>query len=187
MNYCSGCHSLRYMRYNRIAKDLGLTTSGKKVDATLLSNLIFTSAKISDPVRIAMPKTDATKWFGLMPPDLSLSARERGPVWIYRFLTEYYPDKTRPFGTNNRLVPDTAMPDVLYPLKGLNQDEYKKNLDDLLTFLVYVGEPIKILRFQIGWFVIVFLGIFSIVAYFLKQIYWKKIAKVFFYPQNKNL
>lgn len=25
MNYCSGCHSLKYMRYSRIAEDLGLS------------------------------------------------------------------------------------------------------------------------------------------------------------------
>ena len=65
MNYCSGCHSLRYLRYNRMAKDLGLTTFAGQLDTDLLvSNLIFTEAKISDPIQISMPATDAREWFG---------------------------------------------------------------------------------------------------------------------------
>ncbi len=151
MNYCSGCHSLQYMRYNRMAKDLGLMTHQGQVDNDLVSNLIFTSAKMTDPIKISMPKTDAVNWFGVMPPDLSLSARGRGTTWIYRFLNGFYADKTRPFGVNNHVVADTAMPDVLYPLKNLNKKSYERNLDDLLTFLAYVGEPAKLQRYQKGW------------------------------------
>jgi ubiquinol-cytochrome c reductase cytochrome c1 subunit len=175
MNYCSGCHSLRYLRYNRLAKDLGLTTFDGQVDRNLLSNLIFTSAKIGDPIQISMPATDARQWFGILPPDLSLSARERGAAWIYSYLKGFYADKARPFGANNVLVPDTAMPNVLYPLANLRQQEYDRMLSDLLTFLVYVGEPAQLVRYQIGWIVLSFLGIFCIVAYFLKRNYWKKI------------
>ncbi len=175
MNYCSGCHSLRFMRYNRLAEDIGLTTFDGKVDRNLLSNLIFTSAKIGDPIEISMPATDAREWFGIMPPDLSLSARERGVHWIYSYLKGFYADKARPFGTNNVLVPDTAMPNVLYPLANLRQEEYERMLEDLLTFLVYVGEPTQKIRYRLGWIVLPFLGIFCIVAYFLKRSYWKKI------------
>ena len=119
MNYCSGCHSLRYMRYNRMAEDLGLTTFDGELDQDLLvSNLIFTSATIYDPIQISMPPVDAQQWFGITPPDLSLSARERGPEWIYTYLKSFYADDSRPFGTNNLLVPDVAMPNILAPLAG---------------------------------------------------------------------
>ncbi|MBA2651453.1 MAG: cytochrome c1 [Tatlockia sp.] len=176
MNYCSGCHSLRYLRYNRLAKDLSLTNFDGEVDTNLLSNLIFTSAKISDPLQIAMPATDARQWFGAVPPDLSLIARVRGADWIANYLKGFYADNKRRFGANNTLVPDTAMPNVLYPLAGLSELEYDEFLDDLLTFLVYVGEPAKLIRYRMGWKVLFFLGVFCLVAYFLKRFYWKKAS-----------
>lgn len=202
MNYCSGCHSLHYMRYNRMAEDLGLTTFDGKVDTNLLvNNLIFTNAKINDPIQVSMPATDAREWFGMVPPDLSLVARERGAEWIYRYLKSFYVDKTRPFGTNNLLVPDVAMPNVLAPLLGnviivnkltdslkpmepfltlsekgeMNQQQVDTLLEDLITFLVYVGEPVKLVRYRMGLVVLAFLSIFLIVALLLKKMYWKNI------------
>lgn len=119
MNYCSGCHSLKYLRYNRMAKDLGLTTFDGEVDKPLLiNNLIFSEALIHDPITIAMPQADARRWFGVVPPDLSLEARVRGSDWIYTYLKSFYRDDSRPFGSNNRLIPGVAMPNVLGPLQG---------------------------------------------------------------------
>ena len=127
MNYCSGCHSLQYMRYNRMAKDIGLTTFDGEADPNLLyNNLIFTKAKVHDPIRISLPKSDAREWFGVLPPDLSLVARRRGSSWLYTYLKSFYIDKNRPFGTNNLIVPDTAMPNVLESLSGIFK--VKKNL-----------------------------------------------------------
>jgi ubiquinol-cytochrome c reductase cytochrome c1 subunit len=202
MNYCSGCHSLRYVRYNRMAKDLGLTTFSGETDSDLLkNNLIFTSAKIQDPIINSMPPADARQWFGRVPPDLSLSARERGSAWIYTYLKSFYVDKKRPFGSNNLLVPDVGMPNVLAPLIGrvilkpdkptskdkpsthlllvkpgeMNQGEFDNALCDLVTFLVYVSEPAQMIRYQIGWAVLLFLCVFLIVAYQLKRSYWRNI------------
>ena len=105
MNYCSGCHSLKYMRYNRMAEDLGLTTFDGQVDEDLLkNNLIFTQAVIYDPIQIAMLPEDAKQWFGMVPPDLSLSARDRGPQWLFNYLQGFYSDDSRPFGVNNIMI-----------------------------------------------------------------------------------
>lgn len=200
MNYCSGCHSLRYMRYNRMANDLGLTTFTGDIDSDLLvSNLIFTTAKVYDPIQNSMPAEDARQWFGRVPPDLSLSARERGAEWLYTYLKSFYFDKKRPFGANNALVPDVAMPNVLAPLEGrviaepqadsanqrlpmhlvliergeMTEQQFDSTLQDLVTFLVYVGEPAQLVRHRIGVIVILFLCIFLIVAYLLKRAYWR--------------
>src|SRR5580658_807405 len=87
MNYCSGCHSLKYLRYNRLGKDLGLLTFDGELDEGLLTNnLIFTTAHTVDPIKISMSKADAKQWFGVVPPDLSLTARQRGTDWIFTFL-----------------------------------------------------------------------------------------------------
>ncbi|WP_084273735.1 cytochrome c1 [Legionella fairfieldensis] len=199
MNYCSGCHSLRYVRYSRLANDLGLVTFAGKPDINLINNLIFTGAKIEAPVKISMPATDAREWFGLVPPDLSLTARERGAAWIYTYLKSFYADSSRPFGANNLLVPDVAMPNILAPLIGhmvlvnnpsspekpadfslvlkdkgeMGQQQFNEMLEDLVTFLVYVGEPVKLIRYRLGFWVIGFLSIFLLVVYSLKKVIWK--------------
>ncbi len=202
MNYCSGCHSLRFMRYNRMAKDLGLITFAGDIDSDLLvNNLILTKATVQDPIENSMPATDARQWFGRLPPDLSLSARERGPDWIYTYLKSFYADKTRPFGANNALLPDVAMPNILEPLEGkviakhgddnadhhvplhlvlvkqgeMSQQEFDSTLQDLVTFLVYVAEPVQLIRYRIGVVVILFLFLFLVVARQLKKSYWQDV------------
>ena len=119
MNYCSGCHSLKYLRYNRMAKDLGLTRFDGEIDKPLLvNNLIFSQEPIHSPIRVAMPAVDSRQWFGVVPPDLSLETRIRGVDWVYTYLKSFYRDQSRPFGSNNVLVPGVAMPNVLEPLQG---------------------------------------------------------------------
>lgn len=197
MNYCSGCHSLRYMRYNRMANDLGLTTFAGEVDVDLLrNNLIFTRAKTVDPIQTSMPEVDARQWFGRLPPDLSLTARERSPDWIYTYLKSFYADSKRPFGANNLLVPDLSMPNILAPLSGImileqplsdkvtlmlsqvgsmSEEEFNQSLEDLVTFLTYVAEPAKALRYKMGVIVLPFLLVFLLIVVLLKRNYWKKL------------
>lgn len=202
MNYCSGCHALRYMRYNRMGNDLGLTTFDGRLDTDLLvNNLIFTHARPEDPIQISMPEEDARQWFGKMPPDLSLSARERGVSWLYTYLKSFYEDKKRPFGANNLLIPDVAMPNILEPLQGkvvalkpndleqrpmnanlalvksgeMSQAAFDRAVHDLVTFLAYVGEPAQLSRYRLGYKVILFLAVFLAFAYALKRSYWRRI------------
>jgi len=178
MNYCSGCHSLKYLRYNHMAKGLGLTRFDGQINEDLLkNNLIFTQATINDPIRIALPPEDAKQWFGVVPPDLSLVAREKGTRWLYSYLNGFYKDEARPFGTNNRLVPDVAMPNILDTLNHeLPSGQFNMNLQDLVTFLAYVGEPIQPLRYRLGFFVVGFLFVLFLVAVGLKIVYWRKIG-----------
>ena len=126
MAYCSGCHSLKYLRYNRIGKDLGIP------DELLKTNLMFTSDKLGEHILSSMPKasgdpskpSEPEKWFGRAPPDLSLSARERGPDWIYSYLMTFYLDPLRPTGVNNLMLPGAAMPHVLGDLGGWQRAEF---------------------------------------------------------------
>lgn len=198
MNYCSGCHSLKFMRYNRMAEDLGLTTfDGQVLQDLLYNNLIFTSAKIHDPIEIAMPKEDSRQWFGIVPPDLSLTAREKGSRWIYNYLKSFYRDESRPFGANNLLIPGVAMPNVLASLEGdvvlrkntqsdaqdlillregeMNQHQFDSTLQDIVNFLTYVSEPVALKRYRMGVWVLGYLAIFAFIAWLLKKSYWKRL------------
>src|ERR1700721_931105 len=122
MNYCSGCHSLKYLRYNRLATDL------KIPESELAGNLMFTSDKAFDTINSSMPK-DSDAWFGKAPPDLSFMARERGVDYLYSYLKGFYVDKTRPWGVNNLYLPSAAMPDVLADLHGLQKPVFKNEQD----------------------------------------------------------
>ncbi|MGR6035736.1 MAG: cytochrome c1 [Candidatus Nitrosoglobus sp.] len=193
VNYCLSCHSAKYMRYSRMAQDLGLTQQ------EVTENLMFTTNKIYDPMIVAMRPEDSKSWFGVTPPDLTLVTRYRGPAWLHTYLRTFYLDPSRPTGVNNLVFKDTAMPDPLWSLQGwqtlakkgdeahhsqelelttagtMTPSEYKQVLDDLVNFMVYVGEPAQFERQKFGPWVLLYLAMFCGVTYFLKKEYWKDV------------
>src|SRR5580658_962934 len=89
MNYCIGCHSLKYMRYQRMGDDLDIPT------AQLNADLVAPGSTNLDYIVTSMPAADAANWFGKTPPDLSLMARARSRDYLYQFQTTFYVDPTR--------------------------------------------------------------------------------------------
>jgi len=202
-NYCMGCHSLKYMRYNRMAEDLDIP------EAELRENLIFGDAKPGDLMTNALRPEDGEKWFGTAIPDLTLVTRWRSPDWVYSYLKSYYLDDSRPYGVNNLVFPDVGMPNPFAHLQGLqkpvyaeghdpahgggmggaahvvglelvkpgqlSETEYDNLVRDLTNFLTYVGEPYKLERRSLGLYVLLFLGLLFILAYYLKKEFWKDI------------
>jgi len=170
MNYCSGCHAISFMRYNRIGADLGLT------DEDIKENLMFAGQKVGENIVTAMPEADAAAWFGGTPPDLSLVSRSKGTDWIYTYLKGFYADESRLFGVNNHVLENASMPDVLWSLKeGRSDDEFDKDVRDITNFLDYVGEPAKLIRGDLGKKVLLFLAILFVLSYLLKKEYWKDV------------
>lgn len=200
-NYCLSCHSLKYMRFKRVADDLRLT------DEEMEKNLMFTTDRIWDTMTVAMDPADAKRWFGAAPPDLSVETRARGADWVYNYLLTFYRDEdpTRPAGVNNVVFKGSAMPDVLWRLQGiqvpvykevegpegqkhqvieklklekpgkLSPAEYRRAAANITAFLVYVGEPAKMVRYDIGPWVLLFLGILFVLSYALYKQYWSDI------------
>jgi len=192
VNYCLSCHSAQAMRYNRL-QDIGLT------EQQIKDNLIFTDAKVGDTMTNSMSKKDAKAWFGAPPPDLSVIARFRGVDWLYTYLRGFYRDETRPTGWNNVAFDKVGMPHVLNELQGeqvlhvekhgehetqklvlarpgkMTPVEYDGMVADLVNYLDYMGEPAKTTRMKLGIYVLLFLGILFVPAYYLKKEYWKDI------------
>lgn len=169
-NYCAGCHSLKFIRYNQIAEDLDLNES------QLVQNLIFTQAKPEDAVITNMLSSDGSRWFGKSPPDLSLITRSRGTDQVYNFLRTFYKDSTSPTGADNRALPGTSMPNVLWLVQEqLNEKEFDQFTLDIVNFLDYVSEPIQSERKRIGIWVILFLLVFLVFSYFLYKDIWKEV------------
>jgi len=202
-SYCQGCHSLKYLRYSRMADDLHI--SPEQLEAHLLPK----GSKPADYVTSNMPLNDATTWFGKAPPDLSLMVRARGADYIYQFLKTFYVDPSKPTGVNNLRLENTAMPAVLADLEGLKRADFKtvakegegggatsvKAFDhfeqvspgklqpaefdgfvrDTVNFLDYASEPTQVTRRSLGIWVVLFLLVFTWLAWLLKKEYWKDI------------
>jgi ubiquinol-cytochrome c reductase cytochrome c1 subunit len=170
MNYCSGCHAIGFMRYNRIGKDLGLS------DDLVKNNLMFAGNKAGETITTAMPEDAAESWFGAVPPDLSLVARSKGTDWIYTYLRSFYKDDSRVFGVNNKVLANASMPDALWSLReAQSETEFDNSVRDITNFLDYVGEPAKLIRLRLGKWVLLFLGMLFVLTYMLKKEYWKDV------------
>ena len=183
--HCLSCHSLRYVRYNRLVPDLGMSKSTVEQAIMLPSGANFDRGMIS-----AMRPADAKRWFGTAPPDLSLEVRYRGADWVYTYLHSFYRDPQRPNGWNNRLFPNVAMPDILARLGGiqdrrghtlvpgaLTPAEFDHVTADLTAWLRYTSDPSKIQRIALGPYVIGFLVVFAVLAYLLKRAYWRDLER----------
>ena len=193
MNYCSGCHSLEYIRYSTIADGLGIS------EEELMQNLMFNAAKPFEKVRSSMPPEQASKWFGVAPPDLTLMARAKGTDYIFTFLKGFYIDPNSPTGVDNVVLEGTSMPHVLWELQGLKRsfegleehsgdvdleflttgklsvEEYDQFIRDTVNFLEYVSEPIRSTRRNLGFWVLMFLFFFLMLSYSLKKEIWKDV------------
>ena len=179
MNYCSGCHAIGFMRYNRIAQDLDLS------DSLVAEHLMFAGEKLGDTITTTMPKEAAKKWFGGPPPDLSLVARAKGTDWIYTYLRGFYEDDSKVFGVNNRVLENASMPDVLWSLKKEKPEaEFDQDVRDITNFLDYVGEPAKLIRTSLGIWVLLFLGVLLVLTYLLKKEYWKDVKYGIWRPRE---
>jgi ubiquinol-cytochrome c reductase cytochrome c1 subunit len=179
MNYCSGCHAIGFMRYNRIAKDLNLS------DSVVAEHLMFAGEKPGETITTAMPKEGAAKWFGGTPPDLSLVARAKGTDWIYTYLRGFYKDDSKVFGVNNKVLENASMPDVLWSLKeSKSETEFNQDVRDITNFLDYVGEPAKLIRTSLGVWVLLFLGVLFVLTYLLKKEYWKDVKYGIWRPRD---
>jgi ubiquinol-cytochrome c reductase cytochrome c1 subunit len=178
---CMSCHTLKYLRYDKLAREAGVSYD-------------------------KMPLNVKTWPFGITPPDLSLEAQVRGVDWIYTYLHSFYSDPARPTGVNNLLVPNTAMSGILVPYQGeqalvekpiydlfhqvewydlvklvkqgsMTPEQFDATVTDLVNFLAYAAEPFYIEQRRIGWWVLAFLAVFFVLAYYLKREYWKDVKK----------
>jgi len=204
MAYCSGCHSMKHLRYSRIAQDLGIP------EDMLKKNLMFTTDKIGEHIISSMPAEQSAIWFGRTPPDLTVETRARGADWVYSYLNSFYVDEARPVGVNNLVLPGASMPHVLWELQGwqikpeakaegehaeaahgeghhggsglelaqpgkLSPEEYKKFTADLTNFMVYAAEPGRNARVSLGPKVLLYLLVLTWLFYALKKEFWKDI------------
>ena len=195
VNYCLSCHSAAFMRFNRLT-DIGLT------EQEIKDNLLFTTEKVGETMVAAIDPKQAKTWFGANPPDLTVIARSRagsggsGADYLYTFLRTFYRDDTKATGWNNLAFPSVGMPHALWELQGqrravfdgehfqgweqitpgtLTEEQYDQAVGDLVNYLQWMGEPGQQARVRIGTGVLIFLGIFILIAWRLNAAFWKDV------------
>ncbi len=199
MNYCSGCHSAQYVRFNTIGKSLGLS------EEQLVDNLMFNAENTFETINSSMPAADAARWYGTAPPDMSLMARAKGSDYVYNFLKGFYVSPESPTGVDNLVLAGTSMPHVLWELQGyqaadfshhenedgsvtttfegfeqlsagqMDAEDYDDFVRDTVNFLAYIAEPIRSDRRKLGVWVIMFLIFFFVLSVQLKKAIWKDV------------
>lgn len=196
-NYCSGCHSLSYERYDQVAQYIGAHNAQNQIYTALVQKyLLFDAhASINQPITTSMNAADAKQWFGIVPPDLTNITLVYSPAWVYNFLRGFYQDDSRKTGTNNLIATNTAMPNVLLPLRGetkailvngqfdhlvtlhagtLKPLDFDRSMYDLVNFLAVVAQPNHRAHLWLGILVMTFLTFLLIIIYFLYRLTPKK-------------
>lgn len=198
INYCLNCHNAAFMRYSALTQ-IGLT------EQQIRDNLLFTTDKFGDTMVSALDPQDAKEWFGGLPPDLTLAARVRGSDWLYTFLRSFHRDDASPTGWNNVVFKNVGMPHVLHDLQGtqvlqktgekpghgghlepvmnlamdragtMSPAEYDQFVVDLVNYMTFMAEPVRVQRGQIGVVVLFFLVIAFFVTLWLKHEFWKDV------------
>ena len=193
-DYCLSCHSAKFVRFNRVATDLGMS------ETDVMANLNHLGAKFGGTMTATMTEAYAKEAFGAVPPDLSLLARSRGVDWLYTYLTGFYADSSKTTGHNNVIFKDVGMPNIFWKQEGVKKPVYEEHegtkhivgvevvekgtmapeefdtmIRDLVAFMSYIGEPNQSYRKSLGIYVLIFLFIFFGVAYAMKKDYWKDV------------
>ncbi len=207
VNYCLNCHSAAFMRYNRL-RDIGLTEDQIK------ANLLFTTDKVGETMKVSMDPKQAKEWFGGLPPDLTVIARSRaafgkgsGADYLYTYLRTYYRDDTKATGWNNLAFPSVGMPNVLWELQGqrtakyveekdphdpskvvhrfvgyeqvspgqLSQHDFDESVADLVAYIQWMGEPEQNHRVRLGVWVLMFLGVLTVITWRLNAAFWRDV------------
>jgi len=199
MNYCAGCHGMKHLRYNRLGQDLGIS------EDLLKANLMFTTDKVSDHIQSSMPDTSAAWFGQPPPDlTLEARYRGADWVYNYLMTFYVDPSRplgTNNLVLPGASMPHVLWelqglqvlkaegeghdgehgghkakdPFELVSPGKLTPDEYKKFVADTVNFMVYAAEPGRAHRVSVGYKVILFLLLFTFLAYLLKREYWKDV------------
>jgi len=203
VNYCLNCHSAAYMRYNRL-QDIGFTTEQIKDNLLFTTDKVGETMKAAIDPKQAKEWFGANPPDLTVIARSRAGHGGTGADYLYTFLRTFYPDETKATGWNNLAFPSVGMPHVLWELQGQRQPlveirkehghdveifkgwqqvtpgtmtplQYDQAVGDLVNFLQWMGEPSQNTRVRVGVWVMLFLLVFTLIAWRLNAAYWKDI------------
>jgi len=204
VNYCLTCHTASYMRYNRL-HDIGLNDDQIRGNLLFTGGKVGDLMTISmDPKDAKAWFGTVPPDLSVIARSRS-GAGGTGADYLYTYLRSFYRDESRPTGWNNRVFPNVGMPHVLWEMQGIQvarfeeeKDEegqvehvfkgfeqvtpgtmsaadFNSNVADLVAYLQWMSEPAQNDRVKLGVGVLIFLGIFWLIAWRLNASYWKDV------------
>ncbi len=132
--------------------------------------------RYADHATLNTPIDEIQRWFGKTPPDLSNIARGRSTIWLTRFLSDFYPDAERPFGSNNRQFKNVAMPNVLASIT--DEKERAQTIHDIVIYLDEIADPNQSLRKKTGFKILAFFFCFITCFWLIQRINQTNFAKI---------
>lgn len=203
VNYCLNCHSAAFMRYNRLT-DIGLSEQQIKDNLLFATDKVGETMKAAVDPKQAKEWFGANPPDLTLVARSRSSHGGTGADYLYTYLRTYYRDDTKATGWNNLAFPSVGMPHVLWELQGerrplfeekkdhghdvkvfkgweqvtpgtLTPLQYDQAMGDLVAFMQWMAEPAQNTRVRIGVWVLLFLGVFTIIAWRLNAAFWKDV------------
>ena len=203
VNYCLNCHSAAFMRYNRL-RDIGLTEQQIKDNLLFTSDKVGDTMKSTMDAKDAKEWFGALPPDLTLVARSRSGRGGSGADYLYTYLRTFYRDPTRPTGWNNLTFPNVGMPHVLWQLQGerepqfetreehgqevkvftgwkqvtpgtMTPQEYDEAVADLVGYLQWMAEPVQNTRVRIGAWVLLFLGLFTVITWRLNAAFWKDV------------
>jgi len=171
LSTCLLCHSLKYIRYGHL-KDIGL-------DEVKIGNYRGERSE-HDSLLSAMDDAVRQAAYGIVPPDLSLmtKTRKHGQRYVYSLLTGFYTNEQG--DTENHIFPGIRMPDALgysYADDETARAKLEQQAYDIVTFLEWAADPKAQERHTLGYYVLGYLTVLTVMLYFLKRKVWRRLSK----------
>lgn len=202
VNYCLSCHSASFMRYSRLVDDLGLSKQAVEQNLMFTTDKIGDPMQVAmkpadAELWFGVPPPDLSVIARARGADWLYSflmgyyKDEKRATGVNNL---YFPETAMPAVLSRLqgiqvLKPAVAGeahaeghgaghagPTLALAMPGaLTPAEYAATVRDLVSFMVYLGEPAKLVRYRIGFWVIAFLFVLFVATYLLKKEYWKDV------------
>jgi ubiquinol-cytochrome c reductase cytochrome c1 subunit len=203
VNYCLSCHSAAFMRYNRL-RDLGLTEKQIKENLLFATDKVGETMKAAIDPKQAKEWFGANPPDLTLVARSRSGHGGTGADYLYTYLRTFYRDPTKATGWNNLVFPNVAMPNVLWQLQGEREPqyetreehghaekvftgwkqvtpgtmtplEYEQAVGDLVGYLTWMSEPAQNTRVRVGVWVLLYLAVFTVIAWRLNAAFWKDV------------
>lgn len=203
-NYCMGCHSLEYARYKRVADDIGVPVELYEENLIFNGAKVGELMKISMNKDMAgswfgNPPPDLTLESRLRGEDWIYSylrgfyKDESRPLGVNNVVFDNVgmPHVLVDLQGLCAVKPAIGHKSSVDPLSGnirnadvctewalegnMTSAEFDRAMYDLTNFLSYMGDPVMVERERLGMFALIFIVIFTLVAWLLNREYWKDV------------
>ncbi len=203
VNYCLNCHSAAFMRYNRL-QDIGLSEQQIKDNLLFTTDKIGETMKANIDPKQAKDWFGGVPPDLTLIARSRAGHGGTGADYLYTYMRTFYRDPSKPTGWNNLAFPNVGMPHVLYELQGVREpifetvqshghetqvfkgwkqvtpgtmtsQQYDQAVGNLVGYLQWMAEPSQNTRVRVGVWVLLFLGIFTVIAWRLNAAFWKNV------------